>query len=378
MKGMGRIAYVVTAASLSCGAVFFNPVAHADDDAPDPPGVTLYGIVDLAVASTHISGGPGTHTGLLTGGSTDSLWGLKGREDMGNGWQARFQLESGFDAANGSSDDPNRLFDYQAWVGLGSAHAGEFRLGRQYTIGQQFGSELEQGSWKDIGLGVTFRASDNFQFSNVVNYLSPDYDGFKFGLGYSFAADDDQAFRTNDNNRAYSAGLKYEQGPWLAIATYDQVALADNQPVQARPRTVQLGGAYDFDVAVVALGWTRMMDGYSSLNSADPDGPIPGLGPAAFVNGGHVDAWYAGVTVPVGASTRLIAQYSYAQPSWSWDDGRRARNAQVATLGVMHDLSKRTSVFAFVGYAGNYNLDGDFVRDNSHTSRVAAGIQHRF
>jgi predicted porin len=365
-------------AALSSTAAFFYPAAsYADDGDPAGTGVTVYGVVDLGVATQHTSG-QGTRNSMITGGQTDSLWGMRGKEELGNGWRATFQLESGFNAANGLvEDDSGRLFNYNAWVGLGQASFGELRLGRQSTIGRQFGSELEQAGWKDMGLGATFKASDNFQFDNTVNYLSPKIGGLQMGVGYSFNADDGSAsgFRTSDNNRAYSFGLRYEQGPWLAIATWDEMRLDHDSG--ARPRALQLGVAYDFDVVKVAVGWSRQQDGYVGLDGGDPDNLGLGLGPAAFVNGGRVDAWFIGATVPMGPGS-LVAQWSPAKPSWTWQDGERARTAQLATLGYIYPLSPRTSLYTFVGYARNYTLDNQFDPDNSHTTRAAVGITHQF
>jgi predicted porin len=365
---------VFLSAALASAAAFFYPMqSHADDTA----GVTLYGLIDMGISSQHTSG-QGTRNSTLGGGQSDSLWGLRGKEDLDAGWYASFQLESGFDPGNGQvEDDSGRLFNYNAWVGLGQAAVGELRLGRQYTIGQQFGSQLEQAGWKDMGLGATFKASDNFQFDNTVNYLSPEVGGLQFGAGYSFNADDGAAsgFRTANNNRAYSLGLRYEQGPLLAIATWDELRLDSNGG--AHPRTVQLGAAYDFDVFKVALAWSRQRDGYSGLDGGDPDGLGLGLGPAPFVRGGRVDAWFVGVTVPWGTGS-LVAQWSPATPSWSWEDGERARRAQVATLGYIYPLSPRTSLYSFVGYARNYTLDNQFDPAHSHTTRVAMGITHQF
>ncbi|OZI26646.1 porin [Bordetella genomosp. 9] len=370
--------YVVSAA-LTSAAFFYPSVGHADPDDDTPAGVTLYGLIDIGVASQHTSG-QGTRNGMITGGQTDSLWGMRGKEDLSGGWRASFQLETGFNAANGLvEDDANRLFNYNAWVGLGHDAVGELRLGRQATIANQFFGDLEQAGWKDMGLGATFKASDTFQFDNTVNYLSPSFGGLKFGMGYSFNADDGSAsgFRTANNNRAYSLGLRYEQGPLLAVATWDQMRLGATDAGGARPRALQLGVSYDFDVVKIAVAWTRQQDGFVGLDGADPDGLGVDIGPAAFVQGGRVDAWFLGATVPMGPGS-LVAQWSPAKPSWSWDDGRHARTAQLATLGYIYPLSKRTSLYSFVGYARNYTLDNQFDPDNSHTTRVAVGITHQF
>ncbi|MGE8492687.1 porin, partial [Comamonas sp.] len=67
----------------------------------------LYGTVDAAIGWTRVSGAP-TQKNLLSGGQSDSLWGLQGREALGSSSYAAFALEGGLDAAHGAPDDPTR------------------------------------------------------------------------------------------------------------------------------------------------------------------------------------------------------------------------------------------------------------------------------
>lgn len=345
--------------------------------AEDGVGLQFYGVVDAGVAVTNVSG-QGSRSGFLDGGLTDSLWGLQGTEDLGGGWRTRFQLESGFDPSSGNAGDGNSLFNYGAWVGLGHDRYGDLRLGRQYTIGKTYGNALEIASWKEMGMGATFKASDNYQFSNMVNYYSPEWSGFQAGIGYSFDADAQDQFRTNQNNRAVSLGLKYEDGPLLAVATWDQLRLAAPPAGSSgRPQAVQLGVSYDFEVTKLSLAWSRQRNGYVGLDGGDPDNLGLGLGPAAFVQGGTVDAWLVGASVPVGPGAVLV-QWSLARPDWHWENGAKARNAQVVTLGYTYDLSPRTTLYTFAGYASNYTLDNQFDPANSHTTRIGTGISHHF
>ncbi|MFD4839667.1 porin [Achromobacter sp. NPDC058515] len=345
--------------------------------AGDSPGLRLYGVVDAGVAVTRVSG-VGSRGGLLDGGLTDSLWGLQGAEELAGGWRARFQLESGFDPSSGKAADDDSLFNYGAWVGLVHERYGDLRLGRQDTVGKTYGSALEIASWKDMGMGATFKASDNYQFSNLVNYYSADWNGFQAGIGYSFDADAQDRFRASRNNRALSAGLKYEEGPLLAVATWDQLRLA-GPPADSNgwPQAVQLGASYDFEVIKLSLAWSRQRNGYVGLDGADPGSLGLGLGPAPFAQGGAINAWLVGASVPVGPGT-VLAQWSLARPDWRWSDGMTARNAQVATLGYTYALSSRTTLYAFAGYASNYTLDKQFDPANSHTTRIATGVSHHF
>lgn len=53
------------------------------------------------------------------------------------------------------------------------------QLSLQHPIGQRFGVELEIASWADFGLGALFKASDNYQLSHTVSYLTPQHSGFQ-------------------------------------------------------------------------------------------------------------------------------------------------------------------------------------------------------
>lgn len=345
--------------------------------AVEEAALQLYGVVDAGLAVTKVSG-QGTRSELLSGGMTDSLWGLQGTAPVGAGWQANFQLESGFEPSNGTVTDDGSLWNYGAWVGLAHARYGALRLGRQHTVGQAYGSELEIASWKDMGMGATFKASDNYQFSNMVNGYSPTWHGWQAGIGYSFDANEQGQFRTRQNSRAISMGLKYEKGPLLAVGTWESLRLAHaTREARGRPQALQWGASYDFEVAKLSLAWSRQRNGYVGLNGGDPDGLGVGLGPAAFVRGGTIDAWLLGLSVPVGAGS-VLAQWSLARPDWSWDNGASARNVQVATLGYTHDMSPRTTLYAFAGYATHDTLDQQFGAAKSRTTRIGSGISHRF
>ncbi len=136
--------------------------------------VTLYGILDLGVAelthagnfsSTFVTGaGPtgagsyqklGTTIGMMNGGEYQTRWGIKGTEDLGNGNQAFFRLESAISAANGMLSSsglagagyPNKsysmvvdtslngqLFGRAALIGLSNNDWGTITLGRQNSL----------------------------------------------------------------------------------------------------------------------------------------------------------------------------------------------------------------------------------------------------
>ncbi|WP_415750248.1 porin, partial [Burkholderia pyrrocinia] len=51
---------------------------------------------------------------------------------MGEGIQILFDLENGFNSADGTFAVANTLFDRQSWIGMGTAY-GTIRVVRQYS-----------------------------------------------------------------------------------------------------------------------------------------------------------------------------------------------------------------------------------------------------
>src|SRR5258708_25807333 len=91
--------------------------------------VTLYGVADDGITYTNNQGGHASYQ-TFSGGLGGSKFGLLGKEDLGGGTSAIFQLESGYDVNSGKLGYNGRLFGRQSFVGL-SGDDGSVRLGRQ-------------------------------------------------------------------------------------------------------------------------------------------------------------------------------------------------------------------------------------------------------
>ncbi|MFX7747627.1 porin, partial [Acinetobacter baumannii] len=94
--------------------------------------VTLYGTVDLGLASSSNQGGA-SNTYLNSGALNASKLGVMGSEDLGGGTSALFRLENGFNADTGAMSSSGVLFNRQSYVGLASRDWGQITVGRQYT-----------------------------------------------------------------------------------------------------------------------------------------------------------------------------------------------------------------------------------------------------
>lgn len=98
-------------------------------------GLTLYGNIDASlVSATGIGPNDERRTSFAEGNWTPSVWGIKGKEDLGSGVMAHVQLEGGFNAGDGSiaNGGTNGVFSRQANVGF-SGYLGTFTAGLQIS-----------------------------------------------------------------------------------------------------------------------------------------------------------------------------------------------------------------------------------------------------
>ncbi len=68
--------------------------------------VTLYGVVDAGAVVSKVKHNT-TKVQMKSGFDSGSRWGLKGVEELGNGYSVGFQLEQGFDVDTGSNTASN-------------------------------------------------------------------------------------------------------------------------------------------------------------------------------------------------------------------------------------------------------------------------------
>lgn len=108
--------------------VAFATAAHAQSS------VTLYGIVDASVEwLNHADQSGNSVIKMNSGGLSESRWGILGKEDLGGGNLAVFNLENRF-FSNGGQLDPALPFWNVAYIGLSSPRYGTLTFGRQYGV----------------------------------------------------------------------------------------------------------------------------------------------------------------------------------------------------------------------------------------------------
>lgn len=375
----------------------FSMTAHAQSS------VTLYGLIDAGVAytsnSTTTAGASGSKNFRATSGLVNgSRWGLKGAEDLGGGNKAIFVLENGFSINNGGLGQNNRMFGRQAFVGLQNDKYGSVTIGRQYDSvvdylapltlnGSSFGGTIASHPYDNDNTNNSFRVN------NSVKYSSANYNGLTFGGLYGFSN------KAGDfaNNRAYSAGVNYANGPLTVGAAYlerqgnpganntsgavDTTANNGDSVFNAsKQRVWGIGGNYAFGPATVGLVWTHTQ--LQGLTSA-----LYNSQTTSFNNDGlRFDNIEVNGRYMLTPAVSLAAAYTYTMAKE--DSTGQKPKFHTVTLQADYRLSKRTDVYLTGSYQHISDNEGTGLQagigaaggmsSTSSQTVVGTGIRHRF
>ncbi|WP_369052803.1 porin [Burkholderia gladioli] len=177
--------------------------------------VTLYGLISAGVGYATNQGGKNAWQ-ALSGTNQNPRWGLKGKEDLGGGLSAIFQLENGFNVMTGTASQNGRMFGRTALVGLADKRYGALTFGRQYDAIHDYIGPIIIAS-NGVNIGDNDNGYNDIRVQNSVKYVSPEWFGLKGTAQYGFSNATGFA-----NNNAYSFGLGYEHGPLRWSAVYAQ------------------------------------------------------------------------------------------------------------------------------------------------------------
>ncbi len=191
------------------------------------------------------------------------------------------------------------------------------------------------------------------RWDNMVMYQTPSFSGFQFGVGYAFSVDDNAGadrvgFRTADNVRGITTGLRYVNGPLNIAFSYDQLNASNNQlqsAVDATPRSYGIGGSYDFEVVKLSLAYARTTDGWFGGQGINGISSANSLNTNIFADGFKANSYMVGLSAPIGGASKLFGSWQMVDPSN--DRLNRGSGADetmnVFSLGYTYDLSKRTN-----------------------------------
>ncbi|WP_089165207.1 porin [Caballeronia sordidicola] len=370
----------------------FAITAHAQSS------VTLYGTLDAGLVFANNEGG---HSNWQQGSGSvsNTYFGLRGSEDLGSGLHAIFTLESGFNLNNGNFSENSTMFNRQAFVGLQSNQYGTVTLGRQYDSVVDYLAPLsEAGAGYGNNLAAHPFDNDNldnsFSVKNAVKYQSANYGGVKFGGLYGFS----NAAGQFSNNRAWSAGASYGNGPLSVAAAYLQLnnsgsnnvggAISQGDGTAAiaaqQQRTYGAGLNYAYGPANVGLVYTHtQLDGITGVNVGGTT-----LAGVAGTNL-HMDNYEVNGRYALTPALSLTAAYTFTDGKVSGSNGSGDPKWQTASLQGDYSLSKRTDVYLegvyqhASGELGNFGANVASINTLSPSSTanqtvVAVGMRHRF
>lgn len=349
-----------------------------------PSSVTLYGVLDVfAGYQTATVGGKSTSLSVLgSNAEMTSRWGLRGAEDLGGGYRATFNLESGFDPSSGQQQNSYRLFDRQAWVGI-AAPFGELRAGRQNSAMFSYSGNLDAFGAATYGSGYNNFANWLARVDNDIAYYSPKFANTQLELHYSVGEQPGSLA----GNAVYQAAVQTQQGPvYLALAYLNAANAAHTNRVQE----IMAGGNVDYGRGKVYLAFFRANEVISSTTGnalTNPAGKYDAaVGPVGNVAGNYHNTYSVSADYRILPALTVGAGYATIR-----DDSPLGNNAWQVSGIVNYDLSKRTRLYGVISRLKNDNTarfkmagasitTGTFLTPDAGQGEtgVQVGIRHMF
>ncbi|WP_018411869.1 porin [Methyloversatilis thermotolerans] len=326
--------------------------------------VTIYGRIDYGFVSRGGTDGTngatderGGRTGRLNemedGIAGGNRLGFRGKEDLGNGLKAIFEIEMGFAGDTNATFNSNR----HSWVGLEGAF-GTVLGGRVDGARYSFVGQYDPFKNQTVGnaasvFGATSNLGQADRADNAIVYITPELaPGLKFLAAYttSLLGEEGRGFDGASRNAstgvvttssavAAAVGQDIETGdtPLYAIA-----ALYNNGPISLtldyenlQIKRANSGNDLEFDLWVVGasydFGVAKLSAYYENVEGDD----------SASKAVSNSDGWLIGVTAPVTANIALKASYVSAE-----DKRAGAGDCDKWAFGGEYTFSKRTMMYA--------------------------------
>jgi predicted porin len=329
--------------------------------------VTFYGVMDLGI-SVDRGGVAGTSTRVTSGMATQSRWGFRGTEDLGNGLAAFFVLEGGIHADNGTSTQNNTIFGRNTAVGLRGGF-GAVSLGLQDTPLFTTLNVVVDPFRNGIGRSNNLMSPTGFRASNSILYKSNDFNGFSGDAMYVAG----EVAGDNSAGRALGGSFGYTKGPLTARIAYhnrnnDTAVLKGTEDA----KNTLLGANYDFGPVKGYFGYEIN----KGLNSASLNNTAATFGGAKPVASTDSTDLLLGASVPLGAST-VVGTYVRKNDKTAFN-----QDAQQFALAYMYAFSKRTDVYTSYAVIRNKNgaayTEGNSEEPGTGDKQFTVGLRHRF
>ena len=300
--------------------------------------VTVYGKIDQGLQVQNVKNtGEDSKTTFKgkSGISSGSRWGLKGTEEIADGYTVGFVIESGFDGFTGEFSDSKRLFNRDAFVSVDTPF-GQLVAGRTGTLSDGCTGDIISGPSSPFGTtyGIaaatttTFGTPEGTRTDRAVRYVSPKFAGVQIHAEYANMNGEATA---STKKRYGGVGVSYANGP-LYVAVAAETIRREAGSTAEDPKLYSLAANYDFGVAKVFAGYQYAKD------------TNPVKGDAKVYD--KYNAGTLGVSAPVAGGT-VMASVAYRKGDTDLGDVKRMTGA----IGYKYSLSKRTYLYTDVAYA---------------------------
>lgn len=353
--------------------------------------VTLYGVIDTGLNWTQVKKANKTTDSFSMGSGQNSgpRFGLKGTEDLGDGWKVGFNLENSFKSDTGaleSAEDGGRLFHREALLFVQSPY-GELSMGRTGALDAGTGRYNLMGSgatamgtgWDNVGKSTVILKGTNSRMDNTVTYQSPSFAGLTVYAQASLqedSCDPDIEYKnypegSSDAERYYGLGVKFAAeglNAGLVFSTTDYSRQDVTKDNDDDGYVVSGFVNYDFGMVKPMLA-AQYWDGGDKLTFKTDTATT------RTINGTKGYGIVIGATAPVlGGTVKVTGGWNDFEAS---DDTVDAdSNNWMIGAGYEYKISKRTMIYTAAGYSEQKTKTTSTTK--TKTTEVMAGLVHTF
>jgi predicted porin len=330
--------------------------------------VSIYGVMDLGI-SVDRGGIGGTSTRVTSGMATQSRWGFRGTEDLGNGLAAFFVIEGGIHADNGTSTQNNTIFGRNTAVGLRGS-LGAVSLGLQDTPLFTTLNVVVDPFRNGIGRSNNLMSPTGFRAGNSILYRSNELNGFSGDLMYAAG----EVAGDNSAGRAIGGSFGYTKGP-LNVRLAHHNRNNDTAVLKGtdNAKNTLLGANYDFRVVKAFFGY-EINKGVNSASLNNTAAIFGGAKPVASTDSTDL---LLGASVPFGGANTVVGSYVRKNDKTAFN-----QDAQQFVLAYMYAFSKRTDVYTSYAVIRNQNgaayTEGNSEEPGTGDKQFTVGLRHRF
>lgn len=356
--------------------------------------VTLYGVIDTGLNWTQTKGSGFADAtknvttdsfSMASGQNSGPRFGLKGTEDLGDGWKVGFNLENSFKSDTGSLDKGNRLFHREALLFVQSPY-GELSMGRTGALDAGTGRYNLMGSnatpfgtgLDTIGASTLILKGTGSRMDNTVTYKSPTFAGVtvyaQASLKKSDIDDTGAAVAgqegSSDAERYYGLGAKFSAeglNAGLVFSTTDYSRNYVNKDDDDNGYVVSGFVNYDFGMVKPMLA-AQYWDNGDKLNAVKTEATAKRTGTKGY-------GIELGATAPVlGGTVKAAAGWNDYEDVADTDTDY---NNWLVGVSYEYKLSKRTTLYTGAGYS-EVKTKATATTSKVKTTEVLAGLVHTF